>query len=163
MGSGKSTLGSEVASFFQVPFVDTDDEIASSEGKTIADIFNASGEHQFRLLEKEVLFKTSSYDKAIVATGGGLPCFDENMQWINRNGISIYLQWPPDLLKRNVLSQRKDRPLLSSLSGKNAEEKMEELLAWRLPFYEQAAITIEMTGDQEKDKAVLIKACKYIW
>ena len=163
MGSGKSTLGSSVAPVFKVPFIDTDHEIETMAGKTIQDIFTSHGEGYFRNVEKQVLHQTSNFNKAIVATGGGLPCFDDNMQWINKNGISIYLQWPPGILKRNVLSQRLKRPLLASLSEREAEIIITELLDLRIPYYEQAAITIEMTGDQEIDETILIKACKYIW
>ena len=163
MGSGKSTLGTKAAAFFDVPLLDTDQEIETVEHKSIKDIFSSDGENHFRKIEQVVLHQTTKFNKAVVATGGGLPCFNNNMEWINKNGISIYLQWPLELLKQNVLSQREMRPLLSSLSEKQAELKFNELLTMRIPFYEQAAITIEMTGDQEIDEAVLIKACKYIW
>ena len=163
MGSGKSTLGTKAAAFFHVPVIDTDQEIESAAGKSIRDIFSSDGENHFREIEQEILHQTTKFNKAVIATGGGLPCFYNNMKWINKNGISIYLQWPIELLKQNVLAQRDKRPLLSSFSDVDAEEKIDQLLTMRLPYYEQAAITIEMTGDQEVDEAVLIKACKYIW
>jgi len=163
MGSGKSTLGNKVATHFHVPVIDIDHEIEAIENKSIQAIFNSEGEEHFREMEKEILHQTTKFQKAIVATGGGLPCFNNNMEWINKNGISIYLQWPFEFLKKNVLAQRASRPMLSSFTDKEADEKIDELFATRLPFYEQAAITIVMTGDQEKDEALLIKACKYIW
>ncbi len=163
MGSGKTTLAKQVASVFNVPLVDTDQEVELREGKFISEIFHISGELHFRNLEHQVLEETSSLPKAIIATGGGLPSFGNNMEWILRNGISIYLQWPFPLLRQNLLTQKSKRPLLSSLSDQEAAEKINELMNERLPFYELSAMTIEMTGDQEKDLAALIKACKYLW
>ena len=163
MGSGKSTLGKKASSHFKVPFIDTDVEVEYNSRSSIQEIFETQGEEGFRLMENDVLIKTITSEKAIIATGGGLPCFYDHMEWINKHGISIYLDWPLDIIKNNILSERSTRPLISSLNDVEAEKKIEELFTARRFYYEQAAISISMTGELEKDEAALIKACRYIW
>jgi shikimate kinase len=163
MGSGKSTLGQAVATHYQVPFLDTDSEIEIKVGMSIPDIFIDKGEHYFRDIESEILKSTQTIDKSIIATGGGLPCHHDNMDWILQHGISIYLEWPLATLKKRLIGQETTRPMLANFSKEQMENQIESLFLQRLPFYEKSAITIEMTDDQEKNEAVLIKACKYIW
>lgn len=163
MGSGKTTIGQAAADFYKVPFLDTDHEVARLEEMTIHDIFIDKGEYYFRDRECEVLLSTTGLGKAIIATGGGMPCHHDNMDWMLKNGITVYLQWPLDKLIHNLMDQREDRPLLSSLEKDKAEKYIEKLFLERKEFYEKAAITIEMSGDLEEDKNVLIKACNYIW
>jgi len=163
MGSGKSTLGRTAAMHYQVPFFETDVEIERKEEMSIADIFNDQGEFYFRSMENQILTATLSVEKSIVATGGGLPCHDDNMNWILQHGISIYLEWSFDTLKSRLLNHDPSRPMLANFPPGQKEKEIESLFALRLPFYEQAAVTIEMSGDMAKDEATLIKACKYIW
>ena len=163
MGSGKSTLGQAVAIHYQVPFFDTDTEIEIKEGLSIPDIFIDKGEYYFRDLENEFLKSTASIDKSIISTGGGLPCHHDNMDWILQHGISIYLDWPLDTLKKRLLDEQTSRPMLANFSKEERKQQIESLFSQRLPFYEKSAITIEMTDNLEKNIAVLIKACRYIW
>ena len=163
MGSGKSTLGQAVALHYQVPFFDTDIEIELKAEMSIPDIFIDKGEYYFRDMEIKILQSTMSTDKSIIATGGGLPCHHDNMDWILQHGISIYLDWPLATLKKRLIEQEPSRPMLANFSKEQMEQQIESLFFQRLPFYEKSAITIEMTDDQAKNEAVLIKACKYIW
>lgn len=163
MGTGKSTLGQYVADKLNVPFFDTDMAIESQAGMSIAGIFDTRGEKEFRELEADVIRQTSVYEKALIATGGGLPCFFDNMQWMNDHGITMYLSWKKELLIRNLLPKTSSRPLLLNLNIKEAEIKIEMMLEERTPYYEMSAITLEMSGDIENDKLILEKACKYIW
>src|SRR5690606_27091477 len=112
MASGKSSLGQLVAARTDVPFLDTDQVIESQAGMSVAEIFDAYGEDYFRLLEHDVLMQTEFYPKSLNATGGGLPAFADNMDWMLDRGITIYLQWPDELLIDNVLGSRHGRPLL---------------------------------------------------
>jgi shikimate kinase len=163
MGSGKSTLGKKAAAFFQVPFEDTDEHVEREAGKSIREIFQQDGESYFRQLEKKALYHTLSFEKTIIAVGGGLPCFDDNMNWINQKGISIYLQWPLSRLKQNLLADFHQRPLLASTSENELAAKIEDLMLTRIPYYEMAALTLEMTGDLVHDEDLVNKACRYIW
>ncbi len=163
MGSGKSTLGNRIAGSLDVPYFDTDNVIESQAGKSISEIFEVFGEEHFRNLESDVLRQTSYYDKSINATGGGLPCFNGNMDWMKKEGITIYMQWPDELLINHIATIESDRPILQNLDAESKIARIEELLHSRKPVYEQAAITLEMKGELESDFKLLERACNYIW
>jgi shikimate kinase len=163
MGSGKSTLGRKAATALHVPFFDSDEVVESQAGMSIPEIFNVHGELFFRHLEADVLRQTTFYPKSINAMGGGLPCFEDNMSWLKANGITIYLQWPDDVIKQHLMKLRSSRPLLSNLNDIDAGLKISELLSLRKPVYDQSAMTIKMNGDEEADLLLLEKACNYIW
>ena len=163
MAVGKSSMGQHVADLLNVTFMDTDTMIESETATSIAGIFDLQGEHQFREIEAEVIRQTTIYDKALIATGGGLPCHHDNMAWMNDHGITMYLSWPEDVLIQHVLNQKSSRPLLSELDATQAREKIELLLSERKPFYEMAAMTLQLKGIFENDLLLLEKACKYIW
>src|SRR5688572_1061429 len=95
-GSGKSTIGKQLSNLLNLPLVDTDDLIIQKEKSTIEEIFKYHGENYFRELEKKTLHELIASDKLIISTGGGLPCFFDNMEVINKNGISIYLNVSPE-------------------------------------------------------------------
>ena len=119
MGSGKTTLAKKLASKLELPFIDTDDEIVKEVGMSITEYFQLHGEEKFRALEREHLQKIAQ-QKAIVSTGGGSPCFFDNMQWMNENGVSVYLQMSPKaLFDRLSQSKLHKRPILI---GKTEEE-----------------------------------------
>lgn len=163
MGAGKSTMGRLAAASFDVPFFDTDQIIESQTGMSIMDVFDTQGEDYFRHIEADVLHQTTFYPKSINATGGGLPTYEDNMNWMNKHGITIYLEWPDEILMGRLLDLKASRPLLSKLASDEAEGKMKELLLQRKPVYEQSAITLEMNGEEEEDYILLEKACRYIW
>lgn len=163
MGSGKSTLAQRIASAFQVSCFDTDHVIEAQAGMTISEIFTSRGEEYFRHLETDVLKQTAFYEKSIIATGGGMPCFNDNMHWMKEKGITMYLDWPEQIITKQLLKERASRPLIANLSDQDAKLKIKELLQLRRPIYEQAAITLEMQGDEDLDYKLLDKACKYIW
>lgn len=163
MGAGKSTLGLQVAKLLNVLFLDTDQMIEEKTGMPISNFFESKGEKVFRHLEDEAIRETVLFEKAIVATGGGLPMHSNNMQWLTQHGITIYLQWQESQLISFLLTNRASRPLLSKLADDDASAKIKNLIAERSPIYDQAAMTIEMTGVINVDLETLEKACKYIW
>ena len=163
MGTGKTTLGARAASSLEVPFWDTDAMVEEKSGKDITLIFKTDGEDHFRILESQSLRDTEFFGKALIATGGGLPMHHGNMDWINAHGISAYLCWPDEMLLENVLTHRSQRPMLAGLSEEEAKRRAKTLLEERKPVYENAAMTLSMTGDFEKDLQVLERACRYIW
>ena len=163
MGSGKSSLGREVASRFHVPFMDTDALVEEREGMSVRDVFTEKGEYYFRDVESDVLRQTSQVPKAIIATGGGLPCFHDNMDWISLHGISVYLEWSLEELKSQLLQERSDRPLLAAGAEEDAWHRAQNLFFERKPIYERAAITIGMEADFQENLRKVEKACSYIW
>jgi shikimate kinase len=150
--SGKSTLGRQLAKRLDYQFVDTDDLIENQEIATIAEIFKYKGEDYFRLVENKILKGIKPNQKLIVATGGGMPCFHDGIDFIKANGTSIFLNVPPeDLLKRIQKSDVNNRPLIDK------KKTDEELLANirkryedRLQYYEQADIQIDGSVDVEQ-------------
>jgi len=163
MGAGKTTLGSQAATNLQVPFYDTDQMIEDASGLTIAKFFTEKGEDEFRKAEAKALRETIQFEKAIIATGGGLPIYHHNMEWLNEHGITMYLQWPEDLLLASLIHHMELRPMLANLSVEEAIQKSINLLNERTPVYEQSSMTIQMSGDIDNDLKLLEKACKYIW
>jgi len=141
MGCGKSTKAKQLASRLNCEVIDLDAVIVAEQGKTIADYFAENGEEAFRKLESETL-KTYDYpDTCVVATGGGLPCFFDNMDWMNANGRTIYLQMtPPQLVSR--LHNREKRPLLKGMNDEQLLAFIEMKLTERNAFYRQAQLVV---------------------
>ena len=142
-GSGKTTLGKELASNLMVDFVDLDAEIENAEQKTIAEIFRDQGEEYFRLLEARLLRQWAAGSTPFVmATGGGAPCFHQGMETINAHGISIFLDFPVQVLMDRVKAN-KERPLLLTADENELRERLERMRSQRLHCYHQAKIVIE--------------------
>lgn len=136
MGSGKTTLGQKLARRLGYSFIDMDKRIEKESRMTINQIFSELGEHEFRRLEHELILRIVKMNDVVVATGGGVPCFNENMKLINQNGISIYLKMTPEsLLKRLVHLQLQQRPLISELSAVELSVFVKTKLNEREPYY----------------------------
>jgi shikimate kinase len=163
MGAGKTTLGRQVADTLVVPFVDTDENIVTASQRSVQQVFDEDGEASFRELEARVLRSTSQMEKALIATGGGLPVYHNNMEWLLEHGVTMYLEWPEEVLLASVVQHRSIRPLLSSLSIEEAIRKAKDLLDERSAVYQRAAMTLRLCGEEEKDLQTVLKACRYIW
>lgn len=149
MGSGKSFVGSRLATELGVPFIDLDAEIEATAGKTISAIFADAGEAEFRRLETETLRATAARPAFVLATGGGAPCFHNNMAWMNANGTTVFLDPDLEVLVARLEAGREHRPLLQS--GMALRKLVADKLAARRPVYEQAAIRL---SGPEADGAV---------
>lgn len=143
-GSGKSTLGKELSNRLNCPFLDLDDLIEEKEGKRIADIFPEKGEGYFRNLETSVLKEALENQEAfILATGGGAPCYNDNMELINSLGVSVYLDVPLNrILERLSQTQIDIRPLFSGLDTSEIILKLKNMYVERYKFYEKAKIKL---------------------
>jgi shikimate kinase len=150
--SGKSTLGRQLAKQLNFQFVDMDDLIVNQELSSVFEIFKYKGEDYFRQVESKILKSVKPNQNLIIATGGGVPCFFDNMDFIKANGISIFLNVPPeDLLKRIQKSEGNNRPLIDK--RKTDEILLDELkkrYESRLQFYQQADIQIDGSIDVEQ-------------
>lgn len=155
MGSGKTTIGRKVARKLNVGFVDMDVHIEHKYRKTVPDIFAEYGEEQFRTLERECLFEVAQYDRVVVATGGGTPCFFDNMELMNRWGDTIYIQLTPAELSRRLRrTPLYKRPLLAGRQGDDLEAFIALNLAKREPFYNGAKLKVS-GSDEEIERQIV--------
>lgn len=143
-GSGKSTFGSRLALQLGFPFYDLDELIVRQEGKSIPEIFYEKGEGYFRQAETQALEEKLSADEAMVlATGGGAPCFNDNMDRINRLAISVFMDVPlSQIIGRMTSGEVAMRPLLQGLDAVEIAAKLTGLYADRVVYYDQAKIKL---------------------
>ncbi|MFC0186229.1 shikimate kinase [Pseudarcicella hirudinis] len=143
--SGKSTLGKQLAKALNYQFVDMDELIERAENKTIPEIFNLNGEEYFRKAESEILRQFHPDQGLVIATGGGVPCFFDNMTFIKSTGVSVFLNVEPvDLIKRLRKSDANNRPLINkNLKEDELFEELQNRYNHRLPYYAQADIKID--------------------
>lgn len=142
MGCGKSTLGKKLARQLGYHFLDSDEEIERISGQTVPALFEELGEMHFRELETEYLKSLQPGQGIVLSTGGGMPCFNNNMELIKKLGTSFYLKLSPYELASRLKIAKKFRPLTA---GKNEEELyfyIKEMLNQRNEFYLQADFTL---------------------
>jgi len=142
MGCGKTTAGKTLAKKLSLPFYDLDDLIENEIGMSISEYFAQFGEDKFRIIEKECLHKTFAFSDAVISTGGGAPCFFDNMEQINKNGISFYLKANVNLLCTRLRGAKSNRPLISDLTELQLAEKLTTLLNKREIFYLKAKYAV---------------------
>lgn len=147
MGSGKSTVARALAKALHLPFTDLDDYIIEREKKSIKEIFESKGEVYFRIQEskylKEILENQSD---AVVALGGGTPCYSDNMELIKNEALSIYLKGNIKTICNRLRSEKQQRPLIATLNEEQLTEFVAKHLFERRFFYEQANQTISIDG-----------------
>lgn len=138
MGSGKTYWAKLWAEKTSLIFFDLDDQIETTLGETVAQIFEKKGEGYFREMERYVMRKFSLRDNFILACGGGTPCFFDNLQWMNEQGTTIYLQASPDEILDRIMNETLERPLLNKVNTSELLFFIEQKLNEREPFYKQA-------------------------
>ena len=138
MGCGKSTLGRSLASELNLTFIDLDSFLEEKYFKTIPQIFAEEGEESFRRKERNVLEEVCGFDDVILATGGGAPCFFDNMELMNQSGFCVFLDVYVSSLVSRLIHAKIERPLIKGKSPEELHQFIEGLLAKRRPFYEKA-------------------------
>jgi len=157
MGSGKSTTGKELAKRLGYGFVDTDKRIVEEFGMSVNEIFDRLGEEMFRSSETRVLNDLISRNNMVVSTGGGLPCYGNNMDIINRHGISIYLKASPKVLAERLSSRKQNRPLIKDLSDEELRKFIKKKLKERKPYYKMARYTVAGLEVKIKELVSLVR------
>ena len=142
MGVGKSTIGKKLASKLGLKFIDTDVIFQEKYRLNIDSFFDKYGEELFRKLEYEILKTTFNNSNCVIATGGGLPCYIDAMDQINKNGISIYLKMNPDAILSRLQSSKQKRPLVTDKSINELKDFIHKKLDERNPSYSKAMITV---------------------
>lgn len=138
MGSGKTTLGRALAKELGLQFIDMDSYIETRFCKTISKIFAEKGEDGFREIERRILHEVGDFEDVIISTGGGTPCFFDNVEYMNGQGTTVFLDVPEERLFIRLSIARNKRPLIKDKSDDELRNFITEQLAKRRPHYEKA-------------------------
>jgi shikimate kinase len=142
MGSGKTTAGKKLASLLGWAFIDLDKKIEEHTGKTIPEIFSQDGECCFRELEQQLLRTLKSVKNTVISTGGGTPCYSDNMDFMLENGLTLYLKLTPGQLKSRLSGSKGERPLIKDFNQEQLKSFIEEKLEDRERWYKKSEITV---------------------
>jgi shikimate kinase len=153
MGCGKTSLGGRLARKINYEFVDLDVLTEKLAGRKIENIIINDGEHAFRLVERDALLSLKDKQNIVVATGGGAPCFFDNMQAITEMGISVYLKMSPTSLAKRLENSKHVRPLIMDKKGQELIDKISEMLNQREQFYLKANCIIK--GENAKPEHII--------
>ena len=143
MGSGKTSIGKRLAEKLAFNFVDTDRFIEMQQGLTVAEIFSKFGESAFREMEHKLLLDLQKCKSAVISTGGGTPCHNENMKMMLACGIVIYLKTSPENLTQRLIRSQNERPLIKGKSETELLQYIIEKLTEREQYYNCADIVVE--------------------
>jgi shikimate kinase len=143
MGCGKTHWGKAIAKKLGLPFFDLDAKIEEDAGKSISQIFEESGEEHFRMLEKEVLnLLTESHETFVMATGGGTPCYYNNIDYMNAKGTTVWINCSVDCLHSRLVKEKVHRPLISELDNDGLRSFIIKKFGDRKIFYQQASVIL---------------------
>lgn len=142
MGCGKSRLGRLLSEHLGLQFVDMDDYIEERNCKTVPQIFADHGEDGFRQRERKALEELAEFTDIIIATGGGAPCFYDNIDLMNKTGKTVFLNIDPAILADRLMSSKTERPLIKGKSRDELVAFIDETLKKRMQFYSQAQFEI---------------------
>ena len=141
-GSGKTYLGKLWAADNGLSFYDLDELIVEEERMSIEKIFAVNGEDYFREKEAAVLRNTDRFENCIVACGGGTPCFFDNMDWMNRNGITVFLNEQMANISHHIMNDSKIRPMFLAKTPEEFRMLIRKMAAMRYPVYSQSLVIV---------------------
>jgi len=156
MGAGKSYWTKKIANWIKSAGYDLDDLIEMTEEKTITEIFEEEGEPHFRKLEAKILRWFKEKKKFVLATGGGTPCFHENMDWMKKEGVVIWLDESVEVLVERLLAEKAHRPLIANLSATEITNFIQQKLEERHTYYQQATYRLSSAAITEAGLKKLI-------
>lgn len=159
MGSGKTTIGRALAKDLGMPFYDLDWYIESRMRKTVKQIFDERGEEGFRKIEHNMLHEVAEFENIVLSCGGGTPCFFDNIDYLNRQGETVYLKCTPEVLYGHLKMGKTVRPLLLNKTPEEVRLFIIDQLKQREPFYSKARHTVDVTlmDNYEKIKISVAK------
>ena len=136
---GKSTKGHRLG----WEAADTDDLFEEKYKISVNDFFNKYDEPLYRKLESEVLKETENLERVVISTGGGTACYFDNMDWMNHHGLTVFLRISQKAVVDRLLHAKRKRPLAEGKTEAELTEFVQRHYTSRLPFYEQAQITVK--------------------
>lgn len=151
-------MGRTLAASLNLTFIDLDTYLEERFFKTIPQIFAEEGEASFRLKERKVLEEVAAFDQVIVATGGGAPCFFDNMELMNSNGICFFLDVEIDSLVDRLIHAKTERPLIKGKSPEELHSFIEGMMQKRRPFYEKARFILRGKNIPPEELIQIIQA-----
>lgn len=143
MGVGKTTVGNELGKKLGIEFIDLDKYIQNKYRKTVQDLFKEKGETGFRELERLALIEVADFEDVVISTGGGAPCFYDNMDLMNQKGITVYIHAEPKELASRLQSSKNVRPLIDGKKDDELIAFIAKHLKERECYYNKAQITID--------------------
>jgi shikimate kinase len=158
MGCGKTTTGKKLAAKLNIPFIDSDHEIEQETNLSISELFHQHGENHFRALEMTFIQSLATRQPFVLSTGGGTPCFNQNMELLNTLGLTIYLKRSPKELTQRLVNAKIERPLIKGKSQAEILEFIEATLEVRELQYSQAHLIVNREEQQISHLLDLIQA-----
>lgn len=152
MGSGKTTVGHALSQELGLPFYDLDWYIETRMHRTVKQIFDEKGEEGFRKIEHNLLHEVAEFEDVIISCGGGTPCFFDNIDYINRQGETVYLKCTTDVLYKHLKMGKTVRPLLLNKTPDEVKTFIEAQLKLREPFYAKAKHIVDVSLMDNKEK-----------
>jgi len=155
-GSGKTTIGKKLARQLKFSFVDLDKLIEEEIGKSITFLFEHYGENAFRKIERKMLLKNKNLTNTIISCGGGTPAFYKNMEFMCKNGITVYLNAPTNILISRITQAKKARPMLAAYDKSQLNEVLEKILHNRISYYQMALLSVTVPVKSLKTLAGMV-------
>lgn len=152
MGAGKTTVGKALSKETGIPFYDLDWYVESRMRKTVKEIFDEQGEEGFRKIERNMLHEVAEFENVIISCGGGTPCFFDNMEYMNRQGETVYLKAEPDVLYGHLKMGKTVRPLLLNKTSDEVQAFIREQLQRRESYYSKAKHIFDVNLMDNYDK-----------
>ena len=141
MAAGKTTLGKALARDLGLQFIDLDHYIENRYRCTVAQLFAERGEEAFRQIERNMLYEVAEFEDVVISTGGGTPCFFDNMDYMNAQGITVFLEASVDVIHTRLTIARVQRPLVKGKTADELRQYITDMLERRNPYYRQATHT----------------------
>ena len=152
MGSGKTTVGHALSQELGLPFYELDWYIETRMHRTVKQIFDEKGEEGFRKIEHNLLHEVAEFEDVIISCGGGTPCFFDNIDYINRQGETVYLKCTTDVLYKHLKMGKTVRPLLLNKTPDEVKTFIEAQPKQREPFYAKAKHIVDVSLMDNKEK-----------
>lgn len=155
MGCGKTTVGKQLAEKLGYRFIDMDQHLEERQFKSVSQIFAEQGEDEFRKLEQKCLHEVAEFEDTIISTGGGAPCFFNNIEHMNSHGLTVYLKMTAEELAVRLESLKQNtRPLIAGKNGIELRDFIANGISKREAFYKKASLVVNANNENITDEII---------